>query len=523
MQVVKPEIVSTTGSITRTGAATYYDQNGILQTASDGVLRFGYDQETKEFMGLIFENAATNYVLYSENFSNAAWASYFDGATRTPGFLSPTGQLNAYKITPASTGLPPGLVQFGTPPIGILCISLWLRADTEHTVGFGIDDSFGTFAALTTEWKRYSLVVDNSLGTHTDRLFQIIDDGDRAPWYMYGVQLEVAGKETSYVKTTSAPVTRNAEVLTGSGLVYTSAVNTYSEWSSAGVSYTLGQQVSIGTYDNVTAGISVSDSGGGTYQCLVSHVSSGSNGPLQSVTNWVRVGPTNQFAVFDTKVSSQTTATAELTFVFRAGSLDTIALLNLLGSSAAIGVSEVARSNSSLYNVLDRDVRYLAGDQSLDWYSYFFYDADTIKTQAIFTSLISSTDNLVTVRISGAGTVGIGIETTGKVKTLGGTQYGANTGIIDYSRKETDAFGNTSLVVRNYSKRMNAKIYIENANLNSSQRFLYSIRATPVLWIGVSDIQYEEPLVVYGFYKDFSTEISYPSASLCDLSIEGLI
>lgn len=538
MQVVKPELITTTGNITRSGTATYYDKDGILQTAATGVLRFGYDPVTKEFIGLLFENSATNICLQSEALDNASWVKTAGTSVSTTNATSPantatadiittTGAGGVYQVlaVSASTNYVFSLsVKLGTMPASSYTIAIYNATASSWIVQDAALD-FGSSTLNASTWSRGQYAFSTPAGCTSVHIYAFRNSSSitSCTVSLWGMQLELGSVSTSYIQTNGSTATRNAEVLTGSGLLYTSATNAYSEWSSAGVSYTIGQQVSVGTYNNSTTGISISDTASGTYKCLVNHTSSVSNGPLQSTTNWVRVGPTNQFAVFDTKVSTQTTATSELTFVFRASSLDAIALLNLAGSSAAIGISEVSRSNTYRYNVLDRAVRYLAGNQSFDWYSYFFYDADTTKTQAVFTSLTASTDNLVTVRLSGVGTVAIGIETTGKVKTLGGTQYGASTGIIDYSRKETDEFGNTSLVVRNYSKRMNAQVFLTNANLNRVQRLLYSIRATPVLWIGSTDSTFEEPLVVLGYYKDFDTEIAYPAHSLCNLQIEGLI
>lgn len=109
----------------------------------------------------------------------------------------------------------------------------------------------------------------------------------------------------------------------------------------------------------------------------------------------------------------------------------------------------------------------------------------------------------------------------GTFYTLGDTQYGASVGIIDYSRKETDAFGVTTFVRRAYSKRMSAKLMLDNVQMNKVQRVLADLRATPCAWIGADDVTYA-PLVVYGFYKDFSIEVAYPTASYCSLEVEGL-
>lgn len=298
-------------------------------------------------------------------------------------------------------------------------------------------------------------------------------------------------------------------------LLNTNVTNPYTEWSSASVNYALGTYVTVG---NFTGSNTVDITNSGTYRCLVTHISTTSNGPLQSPTNWVRVGPTNQFAMFDNAISSVTSFDSIITFSVKSVSVNTVAVLNVVANKVQIQLTDLGTSTVVYSRTLQ-----LSGTESIDWYSYFLFDEETQKTQAIFTDIPQVENGRITVTITGTGTVSAGSFIMGQIKEIGQTQYGVNTGIIDYSRKETDEFGNTSLVVRNYSKRMNAKLFLSNANLNRVQRLLYSIRATPVLWIGSIDPVFEEPLVVMGYYKDFDTEIAYPAHSLCNLQIEGLI
>jgi hypothetical protein len=107
----------------------------------------------------------------------------------------------------------------------------------------------------------------------------------------------------------------------------------------------------------------------------------------------------------------------------------------------------------------------------------------------------------------------------GRQLDLGDTEHGADVGIIDYSRKETDQFGVTSVVERAYAKRMTAKVVMDTTAIDVVLTALASLRATPVLWIG-SEIF--DSLTVYGFYKEFSIDIAYPTVSYCSLTIEGL-
>jgi len=47
----------------------------------------------------------------------------------------------------------------------------------------------------------------------------------------------------------------------------------------------------------------------------------------------------------------------------------------------------------------------------------------------------------------------------------------------------------------------------------------WPLPGTPVLWIGSESF---ESLTVYGFYKEFSIDLAYPTVSYCSLTIEGL-
>jgi hypothetical protein len=142
---------------------------------------------------------------------------------------------------------------------------------------------------------------------------------------------------------------------------------------------------------------------------------------------------------------------------------------------------------------------------------------------AIFQAIPPYSGTHLTIEITGTIT-GLGMVQFGRMTTIGSTALGATAGIIDYSRKDTDEFGVTTFVQRAFSKRLSASVMIANPQLNRVQRLLYDLRAVPVVWLGNNDApEFEEPMVVFGFYRDFSTDVSYPTVSFCSLEIEGLI
>lgn len=553
MKIVKPDPITTTGYVTRTGTATYYDSNGYLKTSADGALRFGYNPYSLEFSGLIIEDSSTNLLLQSSAFNTGSWGK-LNSAVTADSLLSPTNDLNADQLIPstASTSnhgiarqITASAISGETYTLSIFAKASgynWLRL---QFIGASGGDSYaffnlitgevgGTFGlssspaveSLKNEWFRVSITKTITVdGILSAAIYAQESNTPITPWSgngtsgigIYGAQAELKSKMTSYIDTTTTAVTRAAEVITGSGLLYTNVTNPYSEWSSA-TTYSLGQIVVVGTY---TGSNTISVASSGTYKSLTN--SNLNNNPITSPTSWIRLGPTNQFAMFDNVVSSVSSGTSDITFVLDSTSVDSIAVLNAVAGKIAVAVADHSYSQTYLGNVAYNRITQLSGTESVDWYSYFFFDEETQKTQALYLDIPQVTDGIITVKITGTGTVSAGSIISGQIKELGQTQYGVSTGIIDYSRKETDEFGNTSLVVRNYSKRMNAKIFLTNNNLNRVQRLLYSIRATPVLWIGSTDLTFEEPLVVMGYYKDFDTEIAYPAHSLCNITVDGLI
>lgn len=235
---------------------------------------------------------------------------------------------------------------------------------------------------------------------------------------------------------------------------------------------------------------------------------------------WIKIGSDNRYAMFDLQVGQKTTRTTSLTVTIAPGAtVDSVALIDVVCSTAKITV------RSSLGGtIIYEKTAGLSGAEVFDWYTYFFSDPLQDITQVVFQDIPTTPTPYITLEMIGeTGTeVSIGEMVFGVLTTLGGTQYGASAGIVDYSVKETDEFGNTFFVERAYSKRLSASVFIQNSRLTKVQTLLYSLRAKPCVWIATDDPLLQEPLVVFGFYRDFSTEISYPSHSICNIEIEGL-
>ena len=272
----------------------------------------------------------------------------------------------------------------------------------------------------------------------------------------------------------------------------------HAEWVSA-AAYTTGNVV----FYSVTHRV---------YQALTSH-SGVSTTPDLDPTNWLDIGPTNPWAMFDQSTGSRTSATSPLTFTLQPGIVTAIAFLGLVGASSVL--VEMYDGFDLIYSHTE-DV----ADTALieDWYEYFF--SEVVPTQDfVLDDMPPYANATIEVTVTGASTVGIGNCAVGNLVTIGPINYGAQVGIIDYSRKETDDFGTTAIVERTYARKIDANIMIENTRLDYVYQKLAALRATPAVWFDESDYQ---SLILFGFYRDWSVVIPYPENSLVSISLEGL-
>lgn len=287
-----------------------------------------------------------------------------------------------------------------------------------------------------------------------------------------------------------------------SHLISTTATNAEVNWSSA-TTYTAGQIISYS---------------GKRWESL-----QGSNlnkVPTAEPLWWLDLGADNKHAMFDDVVATSTVATTELTVVLAPNqTFDSIALININASVVSISVTDGVGGPVVYENTIG-----LSSETIMDWYGYFFYDPLLKRTQAIFYNIPPYQNAVITITLENSvgEQVSVSTLTYGTLFNIGATQYGVSAGIVDYSVKTTDEFGNTTFVRRAYSKRLSAQVAVKNSDLNRVQSLLYGLRATPAVWIASDNPTFEEAMIVYGWYRDFTTEIAYPTYSLMSIELESL-
>lgn len=502
MKIIKPNTIpSGEATLTRASTATYIDAAGVLQTAGVNVPRV---QDGR----LLTEAAATNLLTYSEQIDNAAWAKEGGLLTTANYGLAPDGASTADR-TVFPTGTLSRFWQAFAAVIGqSYTFSIWLKSNSGSSFsarlylresGFGA--SYGTSTVVVTPvWQRFSVSAVVGSASVMALVYHSTTGDPEWDCLAWGAQAEL-GPMSSYIPTTTAAVTRAADVLSAStGLLVSNATETYATWL-VGTTYAAGDRRVLGTsvYESLAA-------------ANVGH------SPDTSPTWWTRIGPSNTWALLDDQVSTQTVQASPLVVAVATGAIEALAILGVSTVTARLVVTD-GPGGDVVYDATTS----MTGSEVLDWYEYFFSDPTVARTQHIFSGMPLLGSSVATLTLTAAGDVSIGHMAFGRVQELGGLHYGAKAGITDYSRKETDEFGTTSFVKRAYSKTLMGQVSVDRVEINRVQRLLYDLRATPLVWIGSDLPDYSEALVVFGFYKDFYCGIEYPVRSVYQLEIEGLI
>ncbi len=209
------------------------------------------------------------------------------------------------------------------------------------------------------------------------------------------------------------------------------------------------------------------------------------NDPTRSVGKWIDIGPTNRWAMFDQAIGTATRSNLPLVITLATGDSDTVALLDVAGATVRVEAAGYDRVQA------------------------------VGKGALMFAGLPGGP---ITVTIAGPGNVAVGTLLVGQIVALGVTEANPTAGIIDYSRKEVDDFGEITIVQRAWSKRMQARALIRSDAVDTVLDRIAAVRAVPTLWIGDDD---NDALTIHGFFKDVSIEIG-DKVSKVSLSIEGL-
>ena len=237
-------------TFTRASSGTFVGSDGLIKTATTDAPRFDHNPTTGESLGLLVEEARTNLLTYSEDFGNVIWL-YTSASSSTNTTSSPDGATTADTITSAGTAVVSQSIVKTASAITYTA-SVFVKGSITG-LSFTIDDgatinrgrcifnlstgtltssasegSFtgtsGSITAYSNNW--YKLILTTTTNSSTliarHRLFWT---GVGTSIDVWGAQLEAGAFPTSYIPTTTATVTRAADVASITGSAFTSFYN----------------------------------------------------------------------------------------------------------------------------------------------------------------------------------------------------------------------------------------------------------------------------------------------------------
>ena len=227
-------------TFTRASIATYFDATGTMQTAASGVARFDHsptlvDSASAPYvytpLGLLIEEGRTNLALQSASLTTTPWGTANTTAAApvvtANSAAAPDGTTTATMVAfPAVSSGKSELYQAFTATAAVYTVSLFLKGSVggEQVYLFFVGPGavyYRLRVTLTTAWQRFTVTSGANLTAATWDIIlgcDLTDAGQSSisaqTIYAWGAQVELGTFATSYIPTTSAAVTRAADVAT---------------------------------------------------------------------------------------------------------------------------------------------------------------------------------------------------------------------------------------------------------------------------------------------------------------------
>jgi hypothetical protein len=213
-------------TFTRASSGTFVGSDGVLQTATNDTPRFDHNPTTGESLGLLVEEQRVNLLLRSAELDNVTSWTFAGGTLTANNFASPDSTQSADTVTLPAGGAVVSLFQVVSCTASTTyTFSFYARLGTllANDFTFAVrDDTNAAFIAVdivpgvtlsSTQWNRVTYTFTTPVGCVLVRPY-LIRRGSTpgGTVHFWGAQLEAGAFPTSYIPTTTATVTRSADV-----------------------------------------------------------------------------------------------------------------------------------------------------------------------------------------------------------------------------------------------------------------------------------------------------------------------
>lgn len=256
--------------------------------------------------------------------------------------------------------------------------------------------------------------------------------------------------------------------------------------------------------------------------------------PTENELSWLFWGTSNRYGAIDLQATTTTVCNAQtktgglapydLVMEFTNNKYDVIALGGVKGNSIKI---EVFDSNSILVQTIENAV---SGRSCVDsWWNYYncplVGQGGDVEENFYFRILaVSGTIKVTVTELTEDNESSVAYVIGGNSSFIGDTLFNVNMGLTDYSVKETDDFGITTLLRRQSRELMDIDIIFDSVRVNSVKRLIRGLLGRVVLFVNdeSEDSAYEN-LLLLGYVDDFQTVLNNGVKTQASISIEEVI
>ena len=233
-------------------------------------------------------------------------------------------------------------------------------------------------------------------------------------------------------------------------------------------------------------------------------------------TTWLDIGATERWRAFDQRVGSVAARTSPIYYKLEPGTLaGGVAVLGMQAASVRVRITDTVDGV-----VYDKTTNLVDNSGVLDWFTYYYDPVNFGQRLALF-DLPIYTDSEVEIWVEGSVTVELGQIVIGATRNLGDTLTDSRLGILDFSRKERDAFGNFAVVERAFALTSDYEFSFPSRDSVRVQGILARNRARPTVFSAGEDTDAFGTLV-YGFYRDMSINLVSNNVAFATLEVEGI-
>lgn len=278
--------------------------------------------------------------------------------------------------------------------------------------------------------------------------------------------------------------------------------------------------VSAGTYS--TGDVRIRTSTHRKYRCLNNHTGV-TIAPESDATNWLDIGPTNKWAMFDLERNTGTVVSGgTLEVVIQPGRrVSSIGLVGLVADELTIEVT--SGGGPVLYSVTES----LRLRNTTKWSEYYFGEF-RFRTAVVRFDLPLVANAEITITLTKAsGDITCGGIVLGTAVDLGRivTNSAPTSDTLNFSKVDRDDFGNATLVKRRAVPKTRQQLLAPKNSVDKLREVRDDLDAVPALWSGLDDKSasgYFETLLILGIYKEFSISLDHENYAVVNLQLEEI-